>query len=107
MVSAAVKSTMVKFILFFSLNIFYFPVIVSSVLGTALESNDFGIGLVEKFVEMGNFYLVYLTTMLFVSNGFLILQPGRYIISKIKDRNSATPKENAFAWSNTPFDVPY
>ena len=88
MVNSAVKSAMLKFFIFFSLNIFYFPVIVSSFLGTVLDSNDFGLGLADQFMEMGNFYLVYVTTMLFVSNGFLILQPGRYISSRLKERNA-------------------
>lgn len=100
----AVRSTLLKFLLFFTLSAFYLPAIVAPFAWTAYQEEDFDLGLAEYFIEMGNLYLTYVTVMLFAGNGLLLLQPGRWIRSKLKEKEAATSEEKAFAWANRPFD---
>lgn len=72
-VGSAENSTMVKFLLFFSCNVFFGPTILTPILNTLTTGASFGTEFAVAVVNMGNFFLYYVTTMLFIQNGFNLL----------------------------------
>ena len=106
-VGSAENSTMNKFLLFFSMNVFLFPTVVTPIIDTLIYGADFGSDFAHAVADMGNFFLVYITTMVFIQNGFNLLQAGRLIVTKLKERDATTRREEILAWSNEPFDVSY
>ena len=106
-IGSSENSTMNKFLIFFSMNVFLFPTIVTPIIDTVIYGGDFGSDFAHAVADMGNFFLIYLTTMLFIQNGFNLLQVGRLIGSKLAERDATTRREEILAWSNVPFDVSY
>jgi hypothetical protein len=68
-----VNSEMVKFLLFFSLTIFFVPAGIGAVIDALLAGGSLGTELAISIVAKGTTFLYYITVMCFVGNGFLLL----------------------------------
>jgi len=105
-IGSAKSSAMYKFLGFFSIELFYFPTIITSVFYAVIHGEDIGASLPPAIARMGLDFLSYLSGMAFLTLGFWLLQAGTLISRFIKDKTAVTDRDRAMAWATNPFDVP-
>ena len=103
---SAKSSAMYKFLGFFSIELFYFPTIITSLFYAVMDGHNIAEVLPQSIAHMGIDFFHYLTGMAFLALGFWLLQAGTLFGRLFADKMAVTPRDHAMAWAQKPFDVP-
>jgi len=104
---AYVNSAMVKFLLFFAGEIFLLPTIVQPLILAVVEGGDLRHAIPSMLSYMGLQFGLFIGLMSFAWMGFWLLQIPLLIVRMLNAKLACTPRSEAMAWANRPFDVPY